>query len=429
MWRYHAVGVLIGLFTSLLVLGFHETGAFQHLAVYLHDLYADIPILSIPEPPLLHTPLQYGTVIVVAFAVAGISVDTLRPMSKCMVIIAVLILIIAAAPVLAMYGVLFEPISVSSTALLAGVAGVLLSRTESGYRKLLFLQVSRQRVSRKVMTELARKPFGVSIKGESRGVTVLVFRIANGADLCGDLRAREVIDLLNYFCGEAVQFVLGNGGYLDEWGPDGVRFCFGLPLEDESHAETACRVAFDLKAHLQKTREECAERWQVPVEYGISLVSGDMPVGLIGGGPFTRFSVIGEEAGLAGRMCELSLNYGSAVFVSGHTLRSVKEQMEFRPVALLDRGADKGPTEVNELVNVVKDWDDDRSMRRDEYRRGFACFGKGDFVSALDHFKKACPSSGTDKVLAYYKGLAEENIERGGDSDDKTTHVDVSISQ
>ena len=114
--------------------------------------------------------------------------------------------------------------------------------------------------------ELARRPFGVSIKGENREVTVMVCRIANCSDLCGDLRAREVIQLLNYFCGEAAKFLLGRGGYLDEWEPDGVRFYFGLPLEDESHAETACRVAFDLKVHLEKVREECGERWQVPVE-------------------------------------------------------------------------------------------------------------------------------------------------------------------
>ncbi|MCP4847562.1 MAG: adenylate/guanylate cyclase domain-containing protein [Verrucomicrobiaceae bacterium] len=376
---------------------------------------------------MLHTPLQYGGVILVAFAVAGISVDALRPMSKFMVIFAVIIVIIAATPVLAMYGVLFEPVSVFSTALLAGIAGVLFSRTESGRRKLLFLQVSRQRACRKVMTELARRPFGVSLKGESRGVTVLACRIANGSDLCGDLRACEVIELSNYFCSEAVQFVLGNGGYLDEWGPGGVRFCFGLPIEDESHAATACRVAFELKIHLEKIRAECEERWQVPVKYGISLVSGDMPAGLIGSGSFTRFSVIGEEAGLAERMCDLSLNYGPAVFISGDASRSVKEQMEFRLVALLDRGGDKGPTEVNELLNVVKDCDDDSAMRRDEYSRGFVCFREGDFVSALEHFKKACPASGTDKVLAYYQGLAEENIRRGSDAEDKTMHVDVSI--
>ena len=278
------------------------------------------------------------------------------------------------------------------------------------------------------MAELARRPFGVSIKGENREVTILACRIANCSDLCGDLRAREVIQLLNYFCGEAAKFLLGRDGYLDEWEPDGVRFYFGLPLEDESHAETACRVAFDLKGHLEKVREECEERWQVPVEYGVSLVSGDMPAGLCGGGCFTRLSVLGEEVGLAGRMCALSLSYGPVVLVSGKTLRNVREKMEFRPVALLDRGAGQRLAEVNELVNVVKESDDDGIMRRAEFSRGVACFREGDFISALEHFEKAVPFSGTDRVLEYYQGLSEENIQRGNDSVDKSTHVGLTIS-
>jgi class 3 adenylate cyclase len=428
MWRYHAAGILIGLFTSLLVLGFYEAGAFQCSAVYLHGFYAGIPMLGIAGSPVLYSPLQYGAVIVVAFGVAGMSVDTVRPMLKCMVILAVIIVIVAAALVLAMYDVLFEPISVCSTAVMAGLAGLLLSRTESAHRQLLLLQVARQRVSRKVMAELARRPFGVSIKGENREVTVLVCRIANCSDLCGDLRTREAINLLNYFCGEAAKFVLGRGGYLDEWEPDGVRFYFGLPLEDESHAETSCRVAFDLKVHLEKVREECEERWKVPVEYGISLVSGDMPVGLYGGGSFTRFSSLGEEVGLAGRMCALSLNYGPAVFVSGNTLRSVRGKMKFRQVALLDRGTGHGFTEVNELMNVVQDSDDEEIMRIDEFSRGFTSFGEGDFVAALEHFEKAGSVSATDRVLEYYQRLAEEKIERGNDSVDKSTHVDLTIS-
>lgn len=427
MWRYHAAGFLIGLFTSMLVLGFYEAGVFQCSADYLQGFFAGIPILGISGVPVLSSPLQYGVVIVVSFGIAGISMDTIRLLTKCAVILAAVIVIVAAAIVLAMYGVSFEPVSGCLAALLAGITGLLLSRTESGCRRRLFLQVARQRVSRKVMNKLARRPFGVSIKGETRGVTVLVLRITNCPDLFGDLRTREAIHLCNYFLSEAAELVLSRGGYLDEWEPEGLRFYFGLPLEDESHAEAACRAAFDLKARMEKTSEECEAAWQVPVEHGISLISGDMAVGLCGAGPFTRFSALGEEVGIAERMCQLGLDYGPAVFVAGNTLRSMRKTMELRPVALLQQHASKRPVEVNELINVVRETDEGEIMRHDEFRSGYASFREGDFVSALEHFKKAAPSSGTDRVLEHYRGLAEGKVEAVEDSVNEDPHTQLSI--
>ena len=427
MWRYHAASILTGLFTSMLVLGFYEAGVFQSSAVYLHGLYAGIPVMCISGPPLLSYVLQYGAVIVVAFGVAGVSLDAVRTLTKCLVILAVLIVIVAATIVLAMYGVLFEPVSVCATAVVAGITGLLLSRTESGCRRRLFLQVSGQRVSKSVMVGLARNPFEVSIKGEKREVTILVLRITNCSDLLSDLRTREAIDLCNYFLGEAAEFVISRGGYLDEWGTDGLRFYFGLPMEDESHAETACRAAFDLNAHMEKTRVNCGKLWKIPVEHGISLVSGEMAVGLYASGAFARFSAIGEEVEIAQRLCELGMDYGPAVFVTGNTLRAVQETMEFRPVGLLEQAAGKRPVEAHELINVIRETDDGEVIRHDEFRSGFASFREGDFVSALEHFKKAVPSSGTDMLLEHYLSLTEEKAERGEDSVNEAPHVDLSI--
>ena len=87
MWRYIAAGGLIGLFTSLIVLGFYEAGSFHWLAVYLHGFYAGIPILSIPGSPLLSSPLQYGAIIVAAFGIAGLASDTVRLTFKLIVMV------------------------------------------------------------------------------------------------------------------------------------------------------------------------------------------------------------------------------------------------------------------------------------------------------------------------------------------------------
>lgn len=393
------------------MLGFYEAGSFHWLAVYLHGCYAGIPLLSISGSPSLSSPLQYGAIIVTAFGIAGLAVDTVRPMFKFIVMFAAIFVIVATAPVLAMYGVLFEPVSVCTTAVMAGVTGLLFAQTESGRRKLLFLQVIGKRVSRQVMVDLARRPFGVSINGENRAVTVLVCRIVNCSDLCRNLRTREAINLFNHFLRKASEFLLGRGAYLDEWGPDGVRFYFGLPLADEGHADAACCAAFDLKVYLEKVGRECEDQWQEHVQCGIAVVSGEMTVGLCGSGSFTRFSALGKQPDLARRLCELSLNYGPTVLVSGNTLRQVREQMEFRLIEMFYQEEDKPAIEVHELLTVSGELADDEVMRRDAFSRGFASFREGDYVSALEHFETARCPSGTDRALEYYTILAKQKIE------------------
>jgi class 3 adenylate cyclase len=364
---------------------------------------------------------------VTAFGIAWLAVDTVRAVSKLIVMFAAIVVIVAASPVLAMYGVLFEPLSVCTAAVMSCAAGVLYSRTESGRRKLLFLQVTGKRVSRQTMADLARTPFGVSISGENRAVTVLVCRIVNCRDLLGKLRTREAIDLFNHFLREASEFLLERGGYLDEWGFDEVRFYFGLPLIDEFHADTACRAAFDLKVHLEAGGWECEDRRQERLEWGIAVVSAEMTVGLCGSGPFTRFSALGEQSGLARSLCALSMNFGPAVLVSGNTLRQVRKLMEFRLIDMLHQAEDKKPVEVHELLTVNGELADEEIMRRDAFSRGMTSFREGDYVSSLEHFETARPPLETDRPLEYYRILAKQNIERGNDSDYKVKHADMTI--
>lgn len=415
MWRYYAVGIFIALFTSILVLLCYEAGVFECVALYLYNLYAGIPILKLAGLPAPVSSLQYGAVIAVAFGVSALSTDNINPKLKLLLILVTVSVTVASSIVLAMYGVLFEPVSVCIGALIAGVAGMLLSTTQSGYRKRLFLQVIGHRVSRKVKSSLARRPFGVSIRGEKREVTVMVFRITNGPDFLGEMRARDAIYWCNYVLGEVAEFVISRGGYLDEWGPDGLRFYFGLPLQDDSHAQSACRCAFELKSHVEKVRDECAEPSLEHLKHGISLVSGDMAIGLCGGGAFSRFSAHGKETDIAQKICAVGADFGSSVLVAGNKLDALQNEMELRAVAFVDHVPERRPIEVYELVNVNKNADDGSAMYRDAFNKGITCFHEGDFASALENFEKAIPSSGIDRILEYYRNLAEEKIERGNE--------------
>ena len=97
------------------------------------------------------------------------------------------------------------------------------------------------------------------------------------------------------------------------------------------------------------------------------------------------------------------------------------------PALSENSAAGKRPVEVHELINVIRESDDGEAMRNDEFRSGFASFREGDFVSALEHFKKAVPSSGTDMLLEHYLSLTEEKAEGGQESVNEAPQVDLSI--
>ena len=102
MWRYYAAGVFIALFTITLVLLCYEAGVFECVALYLHNLYAGIPILTLPAPSAPVSSLQYGAVIAVAFGVSALSTDNINPKLKVMLILVVISVTVASSIVLAM---------------------------------------------------------------------------------------------------------------------------------------------------------------------------------------------------------------------------------------------------------------------------------------------------------------------------------------
>ncbi len=397
MWRYFVASLVIGAFITLAVLAFDAAGLFPWLAAHLQRFYLDAEFGGTLRPLRI---LSFGVVIAAAFGVAWVAIESGRPRSRWFIVAGTALVILAASPVLALYGVLFEPFSGCVAALAAGVAGAAYARGEVGRRKRVFRERVAGRVSQASMVALARAPFEVKFKGEGRGVSVLVCKILNQDELRANLRAREAIDLCNYFLGAGAAFLVERGAYLDEVSADELRFYFGLPLADAEHAAAACRVALALRERLGEVAGECEQRWSQRPEWGVGIDSGEMTVGLYGGGQFARFSALGEPPNRAARLGVANRIYGSAVLVSAGTMAAVDDAMELRAI---DRVADiEGEVEIYELLAEAGELAAPAAERRDAFWRGLIRFREGDTEAALNEFDKARPTGSHDRPLEYY---------------------------
>lgn len=410
MWRYFVASVVIGLSVSLAVLALGGAGLSGWLGAHLNHFYSAWPALEIAAPASLSFPLQCAVVAAAAFGVAWVVVDVARPWARLVVVFGTMLVIAAASPVLALYGILFEPYSGGIAALAAYVVGCAYVRGETGRRKRLFLELVAGRMSREGMAALATAPFGVKFNGESRAVTGLVCRILNGDDLRANLRAREAIALCNEFLDTAAAFLIERGAYLDRTGAGERCFYFGLPLGDAGHAAAACRAALALREQLVEVAADCAERWSQRVQWGIGIDTGEMTVGLYGVGRFAHFSALGEAPDRAARLASANRIYGSAVLVSSGTMAVIGDEMELRAMDMVfDAEADRDE-EIYELLAEAGELDSAAVARRDAFWHGVVRFREGDGEAALEKFVKARPVVGCDRALEYYIARVREKL-------------------
>lgn len=422
MWRYVLASLIIGLTVSLIGLAFYQAGVFPWLGAHVHKFYSNFSMTEIPAPPDLLRWLQYAVLVLAAFGVSWAVVDVSSASLKFIIAGSAMLIIALASPVFALYDVLFEPFSGIAAAGLAYIVGLFYSRTEAGRRKRLFRELVANRVSEQSMTDLARAPYDVKFNGENRGVTVLVCRVFNHAELRENLRAREAIELFNYFLKATSDFLLERGAYLDEFAPDGVRFYFGLPLPAENHADDACRAALELKVRLENLARECEARWLEPVEWGIGLVSGEMTVGLYGSERFAHFSALGAPAEFARRLCGANRNYQSSILASASTFQLATESMEFRPMDLLQDAEADLVAEIYELIAVSGELDEEAGERRDAFWRGVVHWRAGDDAAALREFGEARPADAIDPPVESYIEQVRARL-AGRESEEGLSHA------
>lgn len=414
MWRYIVASLAIGLCVSLVLIAFDGAGLFPWLGAHLGRFYAGAEWTTIPEPAVLLRPLQYAVIVTAAFGVAWVVIDTARVRSRLIVIVGALLVIAAASPVLALYGILFEPYSGCIAVIAAALAAVIYAQGETARRKRVFLELVAGRMSDESMAALAAAPYDVKFNGAGREVSVLVCRILNQDEIRVNLRAREAIELGSFFLDGCAAKLVQSGAYLDQREPDGVRFYFGLPLADKRHSLAACEAALVLREHLEEIARECDARWSQPVQWGVGLDTGAMTVGLFGDGGFARFSALGSQVEVAQRLSSANGNYGSSILVSGGMMAAVGEAMEFRVMDMLRDDDAERSVEIYELLCGADDLDATAAARRDAFWHGVIRFREGDDEAALAEFEKARPVGREDRAVEYYVGRVKARM---GDGD------------
>lgn len=406
--RYFKITLLIGFAVSIIVAGLYEMGAFARLNISLWSLLGRGS--DLPEKRSL---LQYAFFVFLAFGIAWTTIDINRPSLKWVVAVGALLQVLALPWVLNFYQHFFSPFPSALALVLSFTAAFAYSRSDAGKRKRVMRSVFGQRLSDKSFNALMDVNTPLNFQGELREATILLCEIFNHDVLAEALPVVDYVAMTNSFLEAGAEFLVEQGGYLDECDGESLRVIFGAPSEDKEHAAKACAAAIHLLERLDTLNTECEAKWRHRFDFRIGINSGEVVTAAYGSKRLGSFSVAGESVEFARRLCSANLIYGSRVLLGPDTFAYGANSIEVRPIELIRGKTANSREEIYELLAMKDILSAEELQKRDLFWKGIVYFREKQWDEALEHFQSALSMSEADGPVEFYIRRIEQ-LRAGG---------------
>lgn len=176
--------------------------------------------------------------------------------------------------------------------------------------------------SDEIVEALLDMPDGLKLGGEKREVTLLMSDLRGFTALAEQLKAAQVVALLNHYLSAMVEPIQRNGGTIDEIIGDAILVLFGAPLVMEDAAQRAVRCALEMQKAMGAVNEHNIQRSWPEIEMGIAVHTGEVVVGNIGSTKRSKYGVVGRTVNVTARI--ESFTVGGQVLVSPALIRAAK---------------------------------------------------------------------------------------------------------
>ncbi|MDY7034373.1 MAG: adenylate/guanylate cyclase domain-containing protein [Thermodesulfobacteriota bacterium] len=161
--------------------------------------------------------------------------------------------------------------------------------------------------------------------GENRQTTVLFADIRDFTAKSENMKATEVLQMLNEYFEMMVEIVFQHEGTVDKFIGDGMMVVWGAPMSHEDDPARAVRAAVEIQSALVGFNE--IHQTKEKIQIGIGINTGNVVAGYIGSTRTMSYSVVGDTVNTASRLCKAAK--AGQIIVSEDTFGYVQDIFEF----------------------------------------------------------------------------------------------------
>lgn len=163
-------------------------------------------------------------------------------------------------------------------------------------------------------------------EGVKRMAAVLNADIRGFTPLAAGMEPSDIMKLLADYHARIVPILQGNHGTIDKFLGDGIMATFGAVAESDSFACDALRAVDEIIAATDAWAEERIAAGLDPVTINISVASGPLAFGAVGGKGRLEYTVIGAAVNLSAKLEKHNKELSARAVASGECLALAREQ-------------------------------------------------------------------------------------------------------
>jgi class 3 adenylate cyclase len=208
-------------------------------------------------------------------------------------------------------------------------------------------------MSSEIADSLLKSPEGLDFGGQKRTVTILLSDLRGFSSFSETLPPETIVKMLNNYFSEMTTVVQKYNGTIDEFIGDAILVIFGAPLQRRDDAERAVACAVEMQMNMSRVNSWNAQHGFPALEMGIGINTGEVVAGNIGSRKRAKYSVIGNNVNLAGRI--ESYTIGGQVLISKSTRDAVKTPLKIlRTITAEPKGVSR-PVTIYEVGGLGGD--------------------------------------------------------------------------
>ncbi len=238
-------------------------------------------------------------------------------------------------------------------------------------------------VSPRIVEQIVKNPENLKLGGVSKEITVLFSDIRGFTSLTEKIPPEKVAKLLNIYLDEITKVILKNDGMVDKYIGDAVMALFNAVIDQEDHADKACKTALDMVKALEKVNKKLEKENLPNIDIGIGINTGKAVVGNLGSALKFEYTAVGDTVNLASRIEGLTRIYNVKIIISHHTKEKTKsKEMLFR---LLDKVKVKGKEEPVLIYEVMENNEANKNLK-EKYEEALELYLNKEFEKAKTLF-------------------------------------------